>query len=110
MLVEVVVPVAVAYTVGVVGLCRWLVDRNLVAADRRVMLLEQRQQELASSQHDAQRDLFKLRADLPEQYVRHEDFVRFGLSLDAKIDRLNQSFKESFDRMDDKLETIRLQR
>ena len=107
---ELIIPIAAAYTAGVIGLCRWLVDRNLAASDRRVAMLEQRQQQIMSGQHENQRDFYKLRAELPEQYVRHEDFVRFGLSLDAKIDRLNQSFKESFDRMDDKLETIRLQR
>jgi len=37
---------------------------------------------------DIERDLLRLRAELPEKYVRREDWIRFAGQIDAKLDTL----------------------
>ena len=35
-----------------------------------------------------EKDLLKLQAELPREYVRREDWIRFSSSIDAKLDHL----------------------
>ena len=39
-------------------------------------------------------DVIKLREVLPIEYVRREDWIRFGGSIDRKMDTLNQSINQ----------------
>ncbi len=50
---------------------------------------EERFSSLDTNQRALDRDLLKLKADLPNEYVRREDWVRFGAVIEAKIDRLD---------------------
>jgi hypothetical protein len=40
-----------------------------------------------------ERDFLELKADLPLSYVRKEDFVRFEVVINAKLDRLYDSIE-----------------
>lgn len=40
---------------------------------------------------DVQRTVDSLRTELPLQYVRREDWIRFGATIDAKLDRLTDA-------------------
>lgn len=60
-----------------VGAVRWLLDRH--------------ERELASDAQrleDLQRNFFELRAALPLEYVRREDWIRFSATQDAKLDAI----------------------
>jgi|GEM_PF-681282 hypothetical protein len=37
---------------------------------------------------DIEREILRLRAELPENYVRREDWIRFSATIDAKLDWL----------------------
>ena len=41
-----------------------------------------------------ERSLFELRASLPLEYVRREDWIRFSGSLDAKLDAMREEMRE----------------
>jgi hypothetical protein len=43
---------------------------------------------------DIERALFELRASLPLEYVRREDWIRFSGSLDAKLDAMREEMRE----------------
>ncbi len=60
-----------------VGAVRWLLDRH--------------EHELASDAQrleDLQRNFFELRAALPLEYVRRDDWIRFSATQDAKLDAI----------------------
>jgi hypothetical protein len=43
---------------------------------------------------EIERGLFELRALLPLEYVRREDWIRFSGTLDAKLDALREEMRE----------------
>jgi heme exporter protein D len=43
---------------------------------------------------EIERGLFELRASLPLEYVRREDWIRFSGTLDAKLDALREEMRE----------------
>ncbi len=66
-----------------VGTIKWMLDRHRSATLRD----SERWQEI-------ERALFELRASLPLEYVRREDWIRFGGSLDAKLDAMREEMRE----------------
>lgn len=48
----------------------------------------------ADSWRRVERELLLLQAELPNQYVRRDDWIRFGGSIDSKMDALHQKFDE----------------
>ena len=42
--------------------------------------------------HRVERELLVLRAELPREYIRREDQIRFETTIYAKLDALNQRF------------------
>ncbi len=48
--------------------------------------------DLAKATRKNELDLLKLRAELPNEYVRREDWIRFSGTIDAKLDTLNAKF------------------
>ncbi|MFA5423052.1 MAG: hypothetical protein WC374_04275 [Phycisphaerae bacterium] len=45
-------------------------------------------------------DLMKLKADLPADYVRREDFIRFDVGINDKLDKLRDLVQEKDERID----------
>ena len=43
---------------------------------------------------DIERAVFELRASLPLEYVRREDWIRFSGSLDAKLDAMREEMRQ----------------
>ena len=43
---------------------------------------------------EIERALFELRASMPLEYVRREDWIRFSGSLDAKLDAMREEMRE----------------
>ena len=44
--------------------------------------------------HLLERELLQLKATLPVEYVRREDWIRFSGSLDAKLDAMREEMRE----------------
>jgi hypothetical protein len=49
--------------------------------------------------HSVERELLKLKAQLPVDYVRREDWIRFSNTLEAKLDALRAEISELRERM-----------
>ncbi|MDO8432052.1 MAG: hypothetical protein Q7S58_06525 [Candidatus Binatus sp.] len=52
---------------------------------------------------EIERGLFDLRAMLPLEYVRREDWIRFGGTLDAKLDALREEMREDISGVKERL-------
>ena len=66
-----------------VGMIKWMLDRHFASLVR------------GSSRVEAvARELYELRAQLPIEYVRREDWIRFSGTLDAKLDALREEMRE----------------
>ena len=69
----------------------------LAQIDRRITGIEQQNRTEAEGWKRIERELLELRAELPVQYVRREDYVRGQTVIESKLDSLYS-----------KLETIQL--
>jgi hypothetical protein len=52
---------------------------------------------------EIERELFELRAALPLEYVRREDWIRFGGTLDAKLDAMREEMRQEIADVKDRL-------
>jgi hypothetical protein len=52
---------------------------------------------------EIERDLFELRASLPLEYVRREDWIRFSGTLDAKLDAMREEMRQEIAAIKEKL-------
>ena len=66
-----------------IGTIKSMLDRHRTASQRD----SERWQEI-------ERALFELRASMPLEYVRREDWIRFSGSLDAKLDAMREEMRE----------------
>ena len=59
--------------------------------------------------HDArrwqeiERGLFELRASMPLEYVRREDWIRFSGTLDAKLDAMREEMRDEISEVKERL-------
>jgi len=74
------------------AMVRSVLDRHHQATQRE----SERWQEI-------ERGLFELRAVLPLEYVRREDWIRFGGTLDAKLDALREEMREEISGVKERL-------
>ncbi|UZR27442.1 hypothetical protein [Methylococcus mesophilus] len=56
--------------------------------DQKFAALEQAANRDTEQWRNVERELLQLKADLPEKYVRHEDYVRGQSTIEMKIDRV----------------------
>ncbi len=75
--------VAISFAGLNIGALRWMLDRNQDAAARE-------SEKWLALEHE----LFDLRAALPIEYVRREDWIRFSATLDAKLDSMRDEMRE----------------
>lgn len=52
---------------------------------------------------EIERAVFELRASMPLEYVRREDWIRFSGSLDAKLDAMREEMREEIAEVKDRL-------
>ena len=75
-----------------VGTIKSMLDRHRTLSMREA----ERWQEI-------ERDLFELRAALPLDYVRREDWIRFGGTLDAKLDAMREEMRKEISDVKERL-------
>ncbi len=63
-------------------------DSKFEALDQRLNRIEESELRNHQTVSDVERDLMRLRAELPEKYVRREDYIRGQSRLEAKLDSL----------------------
>jgi len=69
------------------------------ARDAGRILWEQRFERYEADQRRQERDLLRLKAELPTQYVRREDHIRFETVIYARLDALNSKFDLFLERL-----------
>ena len=76
------------------GALKWLLDRNDASSQGNAKRLAELERHTGEKVADIQRDILRLRGDLPLEYVRREDWIRFGNTLEAKIDTIRAEMRE----------------
>lgn len=81
---------------AIAGLAAWsgcflwainkLLDRNEKRLDERLHAMQLEMGKSFGRVESVERDLLQLKADLPTQYVRRDDWIRFSNVIDAKLD------------------------
>jgi hypothetical protein len=74
----------VTFVSAMVGIGRWLLGQFQRRVDDRFTVLAAESQAWRA----VERDLMTLRAELPERYVRREDYIRGQSVVEAKLDAL----------------------
>jgi hypothetical protein len=77
-----------------VGALKWLLDRHDSCSIANANRLTELERQSSEKMADIQQDILRLRADLPLEYVRREDWIRFGNTLEAKIDTIRAEMRE----------------
>jgi hypothetical protein len=67
------------------GAIRWLLTRNEQELGKRINEIKHGGSDFS---HSIERDLMQLKATMPVEYVRREDWIRFSNTLEAKIDAM----------------------
>ena len=78
---------------------RWLLSQYGREASSRLDALSRNGTEFSRA---VERELLKLKAELPMDYVRREDWIRFSNTLEAKLDALRAELGELRDRLYDR--------
>jgi hypothetical protein len=73
---------------------KWLLDRHDSCSQANANRLAELERQSAEKMAEVQHDILRLRADLPLEYVRREDWIRFGNTLEAKIDTIRAEMRE----------------
>lgn len=80
--------VALAFLGAAAKLGGWLVKRVTESIDKRFATLANSLERDAAAWRTVERDLMNLRAELPERYVRREDYIRGQTVVESKLDAL----------------------
>lgn len=72
------------------GALRWILSTQATELFGR---LETIKREGTDFSHGVERELLKLKAELPVEYVRREDWIRFSNTLEAKLDALRAELR-----------------
>jgi hypothetical protein len=76
------------------GALKWLLDRHDASLQVNAKRLAELERHSSEKVAEIQRDILRLRGDLPLEYVRREDWIRFGNTLEAKIDTIRAEMRE----------------
>jgi hypothetical protein len=75
---------------GVMAGMIWSFSRVVISTiDQRFARLDDDLRKLEEAAHENEKGLLRLRADLPNEYVRREDWIRFSGVIDSKLDALS---------------------
>ncbi|MFZ0660071.1 MAG: hypothetical protein WAU33_00280 [Candidatus Binataceae bacterium] len=75
-----------------VGTVRWILERHQQAVLRD-----------SARWSEIERGLYELRASLPLEYVRREDWIRFSATLDAKLDAMREEMRQEIATLKERL-------
>jgi hypothetical protein len=82
------------------GTLRWLFERHESTTAEQMATLKR---EGSDFSHEVEREMMKLKAQLPLEYVRREDWIRFSSTLDAKLDAMRAELRAEITELKDRL-------
>ena len=68
---------------------KWLLSSWMRSLDTRFTALETALHGIGEEHHRVEKDLLRLQAELPREYIMREDWIRVSASLDSKIDAIH---------------------
>jgi len=83
------------------GIFRWLFSRFIDQIDKRIESLGKALQGQSERTTELEKDLLRLKADLPRDYVRRGDWIRFSTVIDSKLDSINNRIEKLMEEMRD---------
>ena len=83
-----------------VGTLRWLFERHESVLAEQVAMLKR---EGSDFSHEIEREVMRLKAQLPLEYVRREDWIRFSSTLDAKLDAMRAELRDEINELKERL-------
>lgn len=72
------------------GAVRWLLMNYEAEISEKLAAIKHDGTEFS---HELERELLRLKAELPIEYVRREDWIRFGNTLEAKLDAMRAEMR-----------------
>lgn len=72
---------------------KWLLDRHSHSLEKRLAAIETADENRWDAIKALERELLQLRAELPEKYVRREDWIRLSAIIDSKLDGLRATLE-----------------
>lgn len=79
--VSILIGLIAGWSLVIIATVRWVMGRTLSQYDRYF-------NEQSDKNHKIEKDILRLRAELPVEYVRKEDHIRFETVITAKLDAL----------------------
>jgi chromosome segregation ATPase len=78
----------------------WAFSRIIInSIDQRFKRLDEDIRKVETATHENEKEVLRLRADLPNEYVRREDWIRFTGVIDCKLDTLSAKIDAFRERM-----------
>jgi len=82
------------------GALRWLLGQYVHDVNKRI---DQINRDGSEFSHAVERELLRLKAQLPVDYVRREDWIRFSNTLEAKLDALRAEVRAEISELRERL-------
>jgi DNA anti-recombination protein RmuC len=82
------------------GTLRWLFERH---ESVQVVQIASLKREGSDFSHEIEREVMRLKAQLPLEYVRREDWIRFSSTLDAKLDAMRAELRDEINELKERL-------
>jgi len=79
-----------AWSLMILGVIRFIISKCVTDLERRIGGLSN----IGKDYQKLERSLLEMKADLPINYVRREDFIRFDTVINVKLDRLHDLIEE----------------
>lgn len=73
-----------AWSLVLLGVLRGIIEQCIQDIEKKITGID----DVGKSHQKLERSLLEMKADLPLSYVRKEDFVRFDVVINTKLDRL----------------------
>lgn len=83
-----------AWSLVILGVMRSIVTKSVSDLEKKLSGFD----DIGKEYKNVERSLLELKADLPLSYVRKEDFVRFDVVINTKLDRLRDLIESLRDR------------
>lgn len=72
---------------------KWLLDRFNQRSSERFTTIEANERLHQNAVRAVEKEILQLRAELPANYVRREDWIRFSAVIDAKLDAVRATLE-----------------
>ena len=84
------VGVLVAWSAVSIWAVSWILNSHRKFTEGKFSELIKLVQKQSQEVLNLERDLMRFKSELPDKYVRREDWIRFSQTMDAKLDTLNE--------------------